>query len=307
MSQMDHVKLYLKNPSRVFYKFGGVGVFRWMSDEQYVRMLYKTLTGKKLNLENPTRYNEKIQWLKLYNHKPEYTSMVDKYEAKKYVASQIGDEYVIPSLGVWDRFEDIDFSDLPDQFVLKSTHDSGCTIICKDKSEFDAESAKRRLNKSLKRNYYWAGREWPYKNVKPRIIAEVYMEDTSTHELRDYKFFSFNGETKAMFIATDRQTPGEDVKFDFYDMDFNHLPIKHGHENSKQKIEKPNQFDLMHELADKLSVDIPAVRVDFYEVNGRVYFGELTFSHHGGVVPFVPDEWDYKFGEWIELPKEKII
>lgn len=300
------IKLYLKNPSRVFYKLGGAGFFKWMNDEQYVKILYRTLTGKKLNLENPQRYNEKIQWLKLYNHKPEYTAMVDKSEAKKIVSERIGEEYIIPTIGVWNSFNEIPFDAFPDKFVLKSTHDSGCTIICKDKNHFDKENAKKRIEKSLKRNYYWQGREWPYKNVRPRIIAEEYMEDYKTHELRDYKFFSFDGITKAMFIATDRQKQKEEVKFDFYDMNFNHLDLRHGHENSKDTIQKPEQFDLMHSLADKLSVGIPAVRVDFYEVNGKVYFGELTFSHHGGVVPFDPDKWDYTFGEWIKLPDKTI-
>ena len=239
----------------------------------------------------------------LFNRKPEYTTMVDKYAAKEFVANLIGEEYIIPTLGVWDSFDEIDFDALPNQFVLKCTHDSGGLVICRDKRTLDITSARNKIEHFLKRNFYRVHREWPYKNVKPRIIAEQYMEDTETAELRDYKFFCFNGEAKAMFIATERQKEGEEVKFDYFDMDFNHLPIRQRHPNAKVPPQKPYCFDEMRALAEKLSIGFPEVRIDFYEVNRKIYFGEFTFFHFGGIVPFEPEEWDLKFGEWIKLPK----
>ena len=191
---------------------------------------------------------------------------------------------------------------LPNQFVLKCTHDSGGIVICKDKKSLDFSEAKRKLRKSLKRNYYYMGFEWPYKDVQPRIIAERFMEDSKTKELRDYKFFCFDGKVKALFIATERQKKGEDVKFDFFDENFHHLTLKQGHENATFLPEKPTCFDEMKNLASILSKGLPQVRVDFYEVDGRVYFGEMTFFHHGGWTKFDPKEWDYTFGSWLSLP-----
>ena len=277
---------------------------RWVSDKAFVKLeLYSK--GIKLNVDRPITYNEKLQWLKLNDRNPDYVEMVDKYEAKKYVSSVAGEQYIIPTLGVWNSFDDIEFDLLPDKFVLKTTHDCGGIKIV-DKSSFNKEEVKAFINKHLQRRYFFEHREWPYKNVKPRIIAEQYMEDEKTAELRDYKFFCFNGEVKALFIATDRQKPGEEVKFDFFDENFNHLPIKQGHPNAKVPPEKPEKFEEMKMLASKLSENIPHVRVDFYEVNGQVYFGEMTFYHFAGTVPFQPEEWDYKFGEWIKLPEKKI-
>ena len=295
---------YLKRPSNMVFPLAYRGFFSWMSDEKYLKMVYKMSFHKKLNLENPQSFTEKIQWLKLYDRKPIYTKMVDKYEAKKYVAGIIGEEYIIPTLGIYKRFEDIDFDALPNQFVLKCTHDSGGIVICHDKKHLDKEKARKKINKSLKREFYWVGREWPYKNVEPRIIAEQYMEDDLTAELRDYKFFTFNGVAKALFIATERQIQGEETKFDFFDMDFKHLPFTNGHPNAKELPEKPETFDEMRKLAEQLSAGIPHLRVDFYEVNGKVYFGELTFSHWNGFVPFDPDTWDKTFGDWITLPEK---
>lgn len=273
-----------------------------LPDALYLKLRYWKVFHKPLNLKNPKTFNEKLQWLKLYDRKPEYTRMVDKYEAKQYVAERIGEEYIIPTLGVWDSFDEIDFDSLPNQFVLKCTHDSGGLVICTDKTKLDLEKARRRITASLQRNYFWANREWPYKNVKPRIIAEAYMQDTVTAELRDYKFFCFNGTAKLLFIATDRQTDGEETKFDFFDMDFNHIDVRNGHPNADVPPAKPVCFDQMRQLAEKLSADIPQLRVDFYEVDGKVYFGELTFFHWTGLVPFEPEQWDYTFGEWIKLP-----
>ena len=280
------------------------GLFNWMPDEMYLKFMFRVKMHKSLNLDNPETFSEKLQWLKLHDRRPEYTTMVDKYEVKEYVAKQIGEEYVIPTLGVWDTFDEIDFNSLPDQFVLKCTHDSGGLVICKDKSNLNIPKAKMKIEKCLKRNYYWMGREWPYKNVKPRIIAEAYMEDNETHDLRDYKFFSFDGIAKALFIATERQNSGEDTKFDFFDMSFRHLDLKNGHPNAECLPKKPKTFEEMKKLAEQLSKGIPQVRVDFYEVNGKAYFGEITFAHWSGLTPFEPEKWDKTFGDWITLPEE---
>lgn len=273
-----------------------------LSDKTFIKIEYRNRMRKKLNLKNPQTFNEKLQWLKIYDRKPIYTTMVDKYEVKNYVADKIGDEYIIPTLGVWDSFDEIDFDSLPDQFVLKCTHDSGGLVICKDKSKLNKEKAKKKIELSLNRNYYYHGREWAYKDVKPRVIAEKYMEDKNSKDLKDYKFFCFDGKVKAMFIATDRFTQGVETKFDFYDTNFEHLPFTNGHPNAECVIEKPKHFEKMKELAEILSKDIPQIRVDFYEIDDEVYFGELTFFHWSGMVPFVPEKWDYVFGEWIELP-----
>lgn len=254
----------------------------------------------KLNLDNPRSFNEKINWLKL-NHKDEsLTRLVDKYAVKEYVASIIGVEHVIPTLAVYDKAEDIDFDKLPQQFVLKCTHDSGGIVVCKDKNKLDKTKAVKMLHKALKRNFIALTREYPYKNVTPRIIAEQYMED-EYGELRDYKVFCSDGKPWMMFIASNRQTGL--ANFDFYDMEFNKLPIVNGHPNAPFQIDKPKSFDKMIELASKLSKGFIHVRVDFYDINGHLYFGELTFFHNSGLESIQPVEWDYKMGEYIHLPR----
>ncbi len=283
---------------RVIARLAREGVFNFLPDKAFLKLLFWARTGKRLNLKNPRTYNEKLQWLKLYDRNPEYTKMVDKYEVRKYISEKIGEEYLIPLLGVWESFDEIDFDSLPEQFVLKCTHDSGGLVICKDKSKLDLAVAKKKINKCLKRNFYKYNREWVYKNVKPRIIAEKYMVDESGTELKDYKFFCFDGEPRAMFIATDRP---HDTRFDFFDMQFNHLPFLNGHPMATKEIKKPTGFDKMAELSRILSADMRHVRTDFYDINGKIYFGEITFFHHSGFTPFEPEEWDYKFGEWINL------
>lgn len=271
-------------------------------DTLYLHIKYYCRMGKRLHLKNPQTFNEKLQWLKLYGRRPIDTILSDKYEVKTYIAKTIGKQYVIPLLGVWDRFEDIDFNKLPNQFVLKCTNDSGGIVICKDKTTFDIENARKRLSRGLKTDYYVFSREKAYRGIPKRVIAEEYKEDSHTHELRDYKFFCFDGVPKVLFIASDRQIKGEETKFDFFDMDYKHLPFTNGHPNAKVCPEKPMCFEEMKNLASKLSKGIPHVRVDFYEVDGRVYFGEMTYSHWGGMTPFEPEEWDYKLGGWIKLP-----
>ena len=275
---------------------------RFIPDKIYIELCYLCRFKRLVNLKKPKTYNEKLQWLKLYDRREIYTTMVDKYDVKKYVSDIIGEEYIIPTLGVYDRFEEIDFEKLPNQFVIKCTHDSDGLVIVKEKSQLDIESAKKNISEGLKRNYYYSSREWPYKNVKPRIIIEPYLEDDINKELRDYKFFTFSGKAKLLFIATNRQGKG-DTYFDFYDTDFKHLDIINGHPMNPNTPEKPKNFEKMIELAEKLSKGFPHIRVDFYEVNGKVYFGELTLYHWGGLVPFKPEKWDLKLGEYIEIEK----
>ena len=288
------------------YRFlvsAGRGWMRHISPESFLKRMYRIQMGKELNLENPTTYTEKLQWLKLYDHRPEYTTMVDKYAVKQYVAERIGEQYVIPMLGVWEKVDDIDFDSLPNQFVLKTTHDSGALVICKDKSTLNVHAAKKRLRYFLKRHYYDCNREWPYKNVPPRIIAEEYMEDSTYQELRDYKFFTFGGEPKVLYIAQGRGR-GEPTVADFFDMDFNHLPFTIDHDMSQTPPIKPECFEEMKRLAAILSKGTPQLRVDFYEVDGKVYFGEMTFFHCSGFEDFHPAEWNRIFGDWVVLPEK---
>ena len=282
------------------------GKYKNMSDEEFLKMQFKNVFGYELDLDDPKTYSEKLQWLKLYDRNPLYTKLVDKYEVKRIVAEKIGEQYIIPTLGVWDSFEEIDFDKLPNQFVLKCTHDSGGLVICTDKAGLDKNKARKKIEKCLRNDYYMQNREWPYKNVPRRIIAEKYMVDESGVELKDYKFFCFDGSAKAMFIATDRIDPNTETKFDFYDMSFNHLPFTNGHPNSDKTIAKPKSFDKMIELAEKLSVGMPQSRIDFYDINGQVYFGEITFFHWSGFKKFEPNEWDRTFGDWIKLPSKRI-
>lgn len=275
------------------------------SDERYLKLMFKYRMGYELDLKTPKTYSEKLQWLKLNDKNPLYTRLVDKHEVKAYVAEHAGERYVIPELGLWNTPEEIDWAALPLSFVLKTTHGGGNSgvIVCKDKNKLDRDFAIKRLKKSMKQDLYKDSREWPYKNIPKRILAEAYMEDAATKELRDYKFFCFDGEVKFLFVGSERQKKGEDVKFDFFDKDYNHLVLRQGHPNAKVPPEKPLCFDEMKEVAAKLSQRIPHVRVDLYEANGHVYFGEMTFYHFGGIVPFEPESWDSEFGDMIKLPK----
>ena len=297
------IKRWGENPWRIAYTLARRGWLNDLPDKTYLSLLYRAAFGKKLNWKAPKTFNEKLQWLKLYDRNPVYSTMVDKYEAKQYAVDKLGDTYIVPALGgPWENFEEIDFDSLPQQFVLKTTHDCGGVWICKDKEAFDVSAAKQFFEKHLQRKYYLSCREWPYKDIKPRIFAEKYLSDLERGDLKDYKFFCFNGVPKLMFIASERQSENQETKFDFYDMDFNHLPIINGHPNSTYPITKPLNFERMKELASVLSEGIPHVRVDFYESNGQLYLGEMTFFHWGGMVPFEPEEWDEILGSWIELP-----
>ncbi len=294
------IKYFLQNPKKIVPALGKHGFLNWLPDKAYLKMTYKINTGKKLDLKNPKTFNEKLQWLKLYDRNPEYTKMVDKYEVKKYVADIIGEEYIIPTLGVWDKFEDIDFDSLPDQFVLKCTHNSGGLVICRNKSTLDLEAIKKRFKKLLKKNYYCYGREWPYKNVKPRIIAEKYMQDGETKALPVYKFFCFDGEPKIIQTIQNDKQPNESI--DYFDTDWNLLELRQNFPNSDNPLPKPLLLVKMLDLARALSKKKKGfLRVDLYQINGEIYFSEYTFFSDGGVAEFHPREWDHKLGDCISL------
>ena len=286
------------------YRFKKNASFRFldnMSDEEFLKKMYRYCLKKDLNLNDPQTFNEKLQWLKLYDRKPIYTTMVDKYEVKKYVADIIGEEYIIPTLGVWDKFEDINFDSLPEQFVLKCTHDSGGLVICKDKSKLDMDSTRKRVNKFLKREYYWKWREWPYKDVKPRIIVEKYMQDRANAVLPVFKFFCFNGKPK--IIQTIQNDKQKNESIDYFDTEWNLLELRQNFPNSEKPFEKPEKLSEMLTLAETLAKDSsPFIRVDFYEINGMVYFSEFTFYSDAGLAKFEPEEWDRILGSWIQLP-----
>lgn len=279
-------------------------ILQLLPDKPYIQLMYFYHFHRFANLKNPQTFNEKLQWLKLYDRNPEYTIMVDKIAAKQYVAEKIGEEFIIPTLGVWSSPDEIDFDMLPDQFVLKWNHDSGSIVICKDKNTFDRESAKNKLRHGEKVNGYWYGREWPYIGVRPKLLAEEYMEDDATKELRDYKVFTFGGKAHLFLVASERQKKGEDVKFDFFDINRNHLDLINNHQNAAQIPQLPTKFDLMISLAEKIAIDYPHLRVDFYEVNGKVYFGEITLYHGSGFMHFKPEKWEKIMGEWIVLPEK---
>ena len=279
--------------------------FHKLSDEDYLKIVFRLYTGYELNLKNPITFSEKIQWLKLNDRKPIYTVMVDKYAAKEYVKSVVGQEHIIPTLGVWDSFDSIDFTTLPTSFVLKCTHDSGSCIVVKNRNDIDLKTVRNSLKKSIQSNYYYIGREWPYKNVKPRIIAEPYLDD-GTGQIKDYKLFCFNGNPIYCQVISDRAT---NEYIDFYDMDWNHqifVGLNPSVENSKKDIPKPIFLDKMIEYSKKLSENTYFCRIDFYELESKLYFGEITFYPFAGFGKFRPDEWDKKIGDLISLPLKNI-
>lgn len=307
--KFSSLKVYIKHPVKLLTRIGKNSFLKGMSDEKYLKMIFKDNMGYPLDLENPKTFNEKLQWLKLYDRKPVYTTMVDKYEAKKYVADIIGEEYIIPTLGVWDSFDDIDFDKLPEQFVLKCTHDSGGLVICRDKSKLDMEHARKKIERCLKRNYYWSSREWPYKDVKPRILAEVYMEDENVAAgLTDYKFFCFNGKPEMLYVSQGLEDHAT-ASISFYDMEGKDMPFhRSDYKPIEGKFVLPSNFDQMKETAEKMAkaVGSPFVRIDLYSVCGQMYFSEVTFSPCSGMLPFSPKEWDEKIGSWIRLPDENL-
>ncbi len=279
-----------------------------MPDKLYLKLMFRFKMGHKLDFENPRSFCEKLQWLKLYNREPLYTTLVDKCDVKKWVAEKLGDDHIIPTLGVWNRTDEIDFESLPSQFVLKTTNGSGGSdvIICKDFARFNKRDSVKRLNKSLKKRVYNDLREWPYKNIKPRIIAEKYLEDESG-ELRDFKFFCFNGVPLYCQVIRNRYTK---ETIDFYDMAWNHMPfvgLNPVVRNGPNPVLKPGCLNEMINACKILSQGIPFVRVDFYVIKEQFFFGEMTFYPKSGLGVFNPDEWNYKLGEYLQLPAKRNI
>ena len=283
-------------------------IVRRVPDSIFLRVKYRKMTGKRLDLRNPKTFNEKLQWLKLHNRKPIYTTMVDKYAVKEYVAALIGEEYIIPTLGVWSHYDEIDFASLPNQFVLKCTHDCESVKIIRDKNSINHEDMRLFFEQKLTVNYYYTVREWPYKKVKPRIIAEEYLADLATQQIIDYKFFCMNGKPAFLYVSVgldDHST----AKISFYSLGGRELPFKRNDYAPFHNAKMPASYELMKEIAGKLAADIsaPFVRVDLYEVNHQVLFSEITFFPCGGFIPFEPEEWDRKLGDLIKLPKKKLI
>ena len=286
---------------RAISRFDRKGWFDQLPDDLYLKIMYRTYLGKRLNLKNPKTYNEKLQWLKLYDRKPEYSMMADKYAVREHITNVVGEKYLIPLLGVWDDPEDIDFDALPKQFVLKCNHNSGTGMcICKDKSKLDIDRVKTNLRKGLGQNYHLHGREWVYKNIKRRVVAEKFMVDESGEVLKDYKVMCFNGEPKIIQIHSGRF---KDHRVEWYDANWELLDVWLGVPMSGIKTERPQFLEEMLELSRKLSAGIPQLRVDWYYTNGQLYFGELTFFNASGLTPFTPEQWDKKLGDLIQLPK----
>ena len=290
--------------TRIFDALNYRKMLNWLPDKAFLKAAFRARFGRKLNLNKPETFNEKMQWMKLYNRKPEYTMMVDKYLVRNYVREKIGEKYLIPLLGVWDDSDKIDFDKLPMQFVLKCNHNSGLGMcICKNKNNLDINQVKNELRKGMEQDYYLTGREWPYKNVPRRIIAEKYMVDESGYELKDYKYYCFDGKVKIVMINSDRMS-SEKTKANYFDENYQQLDFVWGYDHAKIPPAKPEKFEEMKCLKKKLSEGIPHVRIDFYQTPNGIFFGEMTFFDGCGFDPIEPIEWDYKIGSWIKLPME---
>ena len=289
----------LKSPRKIFEYLLNKPFFTFLSDKTFLKLKYYFKIGKRPNLKSPTLFNEKMQWLKLNDRKDIYTQMVDKYAVKQLVAEKIGEEYLIPTIGVWEKFEDIDFEKLPNQFVLKTTHDSGTVVICKDKQSFDMDAARKRINARIGYNYYYHCREWPYKNAKPRIIAEEFMQDRDFPVLNVFKVFNFNNGEQIIQAIQNDKTPLE--RIDYFDTKWTKLALRQNYANSEIPLPKPETLEKMLEISKKLSRGFPFLRTDFYEINGKLYFSEFTFYSDAGFAYFDPPEWDEILGDRIKL------
>ncbi len=300
VSIKDKISNRVSNPNRLTEYLFRTICGHWLPSKLYLSVLYRLNIRGKLNWESPRSFNEKLNWVKVYDRNPLYTKLADKYAVKAFIEERIGKQYVVDNYGVWDSWESIDFEKLPNQFVLKCTHDSGGAFVCRDKETFDFKSVQKRVCKNLKKNPYYATREWPYRNIHPRIIADKLLVDNTGEELRDYKFWCFNGKPTYMYCTI----KADEIYENFYDMDFHPVMIDHGFPRHIPEFEKPVCFEEMKQLAAVLSKEIPFVRVDFFQVDGKVYFGEFTFFDWGGTVPFGGD-WDEKIGELIKLPNKR--
>ena len=295
-------KNLINNPHLIYPYLGSFDFFNWLPDAMYLKGCFRAKMGYKLDLQNPKTFNEKLQWLKLYDRNPAYTQMVDKYAVRDYIKNTIGEEYLIPLLGVWDSFEEIDFDTLPNQFVLKTNHDSGTVIICRDKNSFNIEEARKKITKALSYNYFYPGREWPYKDVIPKIIAEKYMCDSNYDDLIDYKLLCFNGKVMCEFTCTNRRSKSG-LNVTFFDREWERLPFERHYPKDLTHISKPESFSKMIDISERIAKDIDCrfVRIDFYEINGKPYFGEFTLYPGSGMEEFTPSKWDLILGSWLRL------
>lgn len=276
-------------------------ILKILPDKVYLKLQYKYTTGKKLNLKEPKTYGEKLQWLKLYDRKPYYTTLADKYEVREYIKNRIGEKYLVPILGHWDNAESINFEKLPQKFVLKCNHDSKSVIVCYDKDSLNIQDTINHFKKKLKNNAFYYGREWPYKNIKPLVIAEEMLVDETGNDLKDYKVMCFNGEPKLIQIHKDRFNENEEYTIDYYDINWNKTNITANTICSKEKMDKPEFLKEMLYLSKKLSQDLPQARIDWYYANNQLYFGEITFFDASGYDVFNPSEWNYRLGSWLDL------
>lgn len=298
---MSGLSKFLTNPRILLPHLGARGFFHWMDDEAYLKKSFRAYLGSNLDIENPKTFNEKLQWLKIHDRNPLYTTLVDKAAVKPWVAERIGWNHVVPTLGVWDSFDDIDFDELPERFVLKCTHDSGGLVICRNREMFNAFAAKKKIERSLGRNFFWSGREWPYKNVPPRVIAEEYLDPSPAIDVIDYKVLCFNGEARCIFTCCGRAS--DDLRVDFFDLGWNPLPFTRHYPKSDTPPDAPAGLQGLIEMSERLSAGMPFVRVDFYEIAGHSYFGEMTFYPGSGFEEFDPESWDSELGSWIKLPE----
>ena len=301
---MSKIRTFIENPQYFITSPASKGWLNWVPDSLYLKVLYRVIMGRKLNLKNPKEYNEKLQWLKLNDRKPEYSTMVDKYEVRGYIEDLLGDKYLIPCLGIYDSVDDIDIDALPDRFVLKCTHDSGSVEICKDKSSFDIEGARHRLSQAMKRNYYATYREWPYKYVKPRIIAEGYLEGDGG-DLKDYKVMCFNGEAKIIEVHENRFVEGKVHTQTFYDREWNIVPLTQVETVTVDRpSERPRQLDEILRLSELIAKDMYHARIDWYIEGDKIYFGEITFFDGSGFESFSTPEMERMLGDMINLPEK---
>lgn len=299
---MKKIIKYLTHPREALICLMNKNFFFFLPDKLYLKWKYKLLIGKKLDLKNPQTFNEKLQWLKLYDRKPTYTKMVDKYEAKEYVKNIIGEEHIIKTLGIYNSFEEIDFEKLPNQFVIKPTHTSGDVYICTDKSNINYKELENKIKKWLKRKYFYIHREWPYKNVKPRIIIEEYLSDLKEGSLLDYKIFMFNEKLAYFLICSDRNT---NLKFTFFDKNGKFINMTQDGEPNDKRLSLPDNYKEMVAMAKMISKGTIESRIDFYDINGKIYFGEITFFDSAGFGKFEPNEWDKKIGDMLKLPMKE--
>lgn len=279
-------------------------MLKLLPDKLFLQLFFIKNMKKRIKFKSPKTFNEKIQWMKVYDRKPLYNKLADKYEVREFVANVLGEEYLIPIYGVYNDFAQIDFDALPSQFVIKCTHDSGSVVVCRDKAKFNVAEAKEKIDKGMKRNAYDYAREWQYKDIEPRIIVEKFLEQDNGESIIDYKYFCFNGEPKFFYVSQGLENHAT-AQISFYNLDGKKMPFRRSDYKPFEEDKRPKRGEEMIEIARKSAKAIPSpfVRVDLYEINGKIYFSEFTLHPCSGVMPFYPKEWDLKVGDMLELTK----